>query len=226
MSKNYKNTTKQKRKEAKKLMTKNQLAKCHAIIHTAAIACGTAGAIPIPVADAIPISGFQVTMVLSLGKVFNQTIGESSAKGLITSAASTHIGRNLVKMIPVAGWFVSAGVAAGVTEAIGWCIAVDFAKGDYVSGYKDGCNDTSKIYKAKFTNQAREFAKQQENWAKNEQEIKRSDEETRKLLEDCLKYIQELEKEKKSLLARNEQLSQEKQKLLNKLYGIRANLSA
>jgi uncharacterized protein (DUF697 family) len=34
----------------------------------------------------------------------------------------------LVKLIPVVGWGVSAAVAAGVTEAIGWTVAVDMAK--------------------------------------------------------------------------------------------------
>lgn len=46
---------------------------------------------------------------------------------LLKNVASTFVGRNLVKLIPIAGWIVSAAVAAGVTEAIGWTIAVDFA---------------------------------------------------------------------------------------------------
>ncbi len=97
-------------------------------IHTDTIAAGASGAIPIPVADAIPISAAQVTMVLTLGKIFDQEITESAAKGLIGAAASTFIGRNLVKVIPVAGWIASAAVAAGVTEAIGWTVAADLAK--------------------------------------------------------------------------------------------------
>lgn len=127
MSKEYKKIIADKRLEAGKLMTKSQLTKCNVAIHTASVASGAAGAIPIPVADALPITGTQVLMVIALGKVFGQQITESAAKGLIGAAASTFVGRNLVKLIPVAGWFVSAGVAAAVTEAIGWSIAVDFA---------------------------------------------------------------------------------------------------
>ena len=127
MSKEYKKIISDKRPEAGKLMTSDQMAKCNAAIHTASVAAGAAGAIPIPVADAIPISGVQVTMVLALGKVFDQKVTESAAKGLIGAAASTLVGRALVKFIPVVGWVASAGVAAGVTEAIGWTIAVDFA---------------------------------------------------------------------------------------------------
>lgn len=127
MVKDYKNVTKDKRLEAGKLMTKNQLTKCNLAIHSAATASGAAGAIPIPVADAVPITAAQVAMVLALGKIFDQEITESAAKGLIGAAASTFVGRNLVKLIPVAGWVASAAVAAGVTEAIGWTVAVDFA---------------------------------------------------------------------------------------------------
>ena len=75
-------------------MTKSQLTKCNVAIHTASVASGAAGAIPIPVADALPITGAQVLMVIALGKVFDQKITESAAKGLIGAAASTFVGRN------------------------------------------------------------------------------------------------------------------------------------
>lgn len=129
MSKDYKNVIKNKRLEAGKLMTESQIVKCNLTIHAAATASGAAGGIPIPipVADALPISAAQIAMVLALGAVFDQKITESVAKGMIGAAASTFAGRNLVKLIPFAGWIVSAAVAAGVTEAIGWTIAVDFA---------------------------------------------------------------------------------------------------
>ena len=128
MANNYKSATKEKRAEAARVMNASQQKKCHAVIHTAAAASGAAGIIPIPVADAIPISAAQITMVFGLGKIFDQKITEAVAKGLISTAASTFVGRNLVKFIPVVGWGISAAVAAGVTEAIGWTIAVDFAK--------------------------------------------------------------------------------------------------
>lgn len=127
MSKDYKKVIQNKRLEAGKLMTEDQMRKCNVAIHTAATASGAAGAIPIPVADAIPITAAQVTMVIALGAIFDQKITESAAKGLIGAAATTFVGRNLVKLIPIAGWIASAAVAAGVTEAIGWTVAVDFA---------------------------------------------------------------------------------------------------
>ncbi len=128
MEKDYKKVLNDKRLEAGKLMTEDQLKKANAAIHTASIASGAAGAIPIPVADAIPITAAQITMVVTLGKIFNQELTDSAAKGIIGALASTFVGRNAIKIIPVAGWVVSAAVAAGITEAIGWTIAVDFAK--------------------------------------------------------------------------------------------------
>ena len=128
MTKDYKKVLKDKRLEAGKLMTEDQIGKVNAAIHTASVASGVAGAIPIPVADAIPISAAQITMVLALGKTFDQELTDSAAKAIIAAAASTFVGRNLIKLVPIGGWIVSAAVAAGVTEAIGWTVAVDFAK--------------------------------------------------------------------------------------------------
>lgn len=128
MAENYKKVKKNKRIEAGKLMDAEQLNACHIAIHSATATSGVLGAVPIPFADAIPISAAQITMVIALGKIFHQEITSAAAKGLIGAAASTLVGRNLVKFIPIVGWGVSAVVAAGVTEAIGWTIAVDMAK--------------------------------------------------------------------------------------------------
>ena len=128
MGDEYKKVIKDKKAEAKRLMTDDQVIKCNVAIHTASVAAATEAFIPLPGVDAIPITATQVTMVLALGKIFDQKVSDSVAKGIIGAAASTFVGRSLVKLIPIAGWAVSATVAAGVTEAIGWSIAVDFAK--------------------------------------------------------------------------------------------------
>ena len=124
----HKNVTKKKKDEATRIMSPKQLKNCNIAIHSASAAAATAGAVPIPVADAIPITAAQVSMVIALGKIFDQKVTESAAKALISAAASTLIGRTAVKFIPIVGWGVSAAVAAGVTESIGWTVAVDFAK--------------------------------------------------------------------------------------------------
>ncbi len=128
MADDYKKKKDEKKAEAKQIMTPEQFEECSVAIHSATVVAGAAGAAPIPIADAIPITAAQVSMVIGLGKVFNRKVGETVAKSAIAAAAGTFAGRTLIKFIPVAGWIVSAAVAAGITEAIGWMIAVDMAR--------------------------------------------------------------------------------------------------
>ena len=58
-------------------MPKEQWNKCHAIIHGASGGAGAAGAIPLPLADTIPITGAQIGMIVSLGKVFDIEVSHS-----------------------------------------------------------------------------------------------------------------------------------------------------
>lgn len=143
----YKKIIEDKRLEAGKLMTEEQITACNVAIHAATVVSGAAGGIPIPIVDAIPISAAQVTMVIALGKTFEQSLTEGAAKGIIGAAASTFVGRNLVKLIPIVGWVASAGVAALITEAIGWTVALDFAK-EYRKEYerKKNATDAAKAY--------------------------------------------------------------------------------
>ena len=128
MASEYKTVIKEKKNVADKLMTSEELKACNIAIHTASVAAGAEGVIPIPGVDAVPISATQAAMVFALGKIFEQKLTDSTVKALIGTAASTFAGRNLIKLVPFIGWATSAVVAAGVTEAIGWTIAVDFAK--------------------------------------------------------------------------------------------------
>ncbi len=150
MANEYKSVISDKKREANRLMTKEQVTACNVAIHTASAAAGAAGVIPIPVADAVPITGAQVTMAIALGKIFDQKLTDTAAKGLISAAASTLVGRSLIKLIPVAGWIASAAIAAGVTEAIGWSLAVDFAKG-YKAGQNIDTDDEGVVSEMKTT---------------------------------------------------------------------------
>ncbi len=125
MEKDYTKIISVKKSIAKEVMTSEQFKKCQLAIRTASIASGIAGVSPIPGTDILPISAAQTGMVISLGKIFGKDITLDTAKTIISATAATLIGRNLVKCIPVIGWGISAVVAAGLTEAIGWAVAVD-----------------------------------------------------------------------------------------------------
>lgn len=115
-------------------MPKNLEKKCHTAIHSAATAAGAAGAIPIPMSDAVPITATQITMIIALGKVFGVSLSGSVAKSIAGVAVTQHAGRaiasNILKAIPgvnaTIGSIVGASTAVALTETLGWLVADDF----------------------------------------------------------------------------------------------------
>ncbi len=111
-----------------------QLAKCHAIIHSASASAGAVGAglAQLPCSDNAVITPIQLAMTIGLGQVFGTELTESSAQAAVASVASAAIGRTvsqvLVGWIPVAGNIINACTAASVTEAMGWMLAENFAR--------------------------------------------------------------------------------------------------
>lgn len=112
-------------------LTWQEALSCHAIIHSAAIACGAVAFVPVPVADTIPITSAQVGMVVALGKVFNNKISKSDAMVLLKTLAAPLAGRSVSKIIlafvPGVGWGINGAVAFSITEILGWTVANDFA---------------------------------------------------------------------------------------------------
>lgn len=115
-------------------MPKNLEKRCHMAIHSASTAAAAAGAIPIPMSDAVPISAAQIGMIIALGKVFDITLSQAAAKSIAGVALTQQAGRaifaNVLKTIPgagtVVGGVIGATTAAALTEALGWIVADDF----------------------------------------------------------------------------------------------------
>ena len=119
--------------KSKTNMPQDKKNKCHAVIHTAAVAATAGGASPIPISDAVVISSVQVGMIVALGKIFEISISESVAKSIIsvsiTQAAGKSIFTNLLKLVPginLLVCFIGGAVAGSMTEALGWLVADDF----------------------------------------------------------------------------------------------------
>ena len=114
-------------------MTDDQKTKCHAIIHTASLAAGGAGAglAQLPGSDNAVIVPLQVTMVVGLGLVFGIELTKSAAEATLATFTASLIGRGisqfLVGWIPGVGNAINAATAAGVTETVGWTIAKSFS---------------------------------------------------------------------------------------------------
>lgn len=119
--------------------------KCNVIIHGAstASAAACAGIAQIPVADNAVLAPIQVTMIVSIAKVFDQNIGEGVARGLLSTFAATFVGRGITQVlfgwVPGFGNAVNSITAAALTEAIGWMAVDHFAKG-YQLDQKAGQN--------------------------------------------------------------------------------------
>lgn len=120
--------------KSKAHMPKDLEKKCHVTIHSATTAAAAAGAIPIPMSDAIPITAAQIGMIISLGKVFGITLSQAAAKSIAGVALTQQAGRaiftNILKAIPgagtIAGGLIGATTAAALTETLGWIVADDF----------------------------------------------------------------------------------------------------
>lgn len=115
-------------------MPKELKKKCQVAIHSATAASAAAGAIPIPMSDAIPITAAQIGMIIAIGKAFDITLSKAAAKAVagvgITQSAGRAIVSNILKAVPgvgtVAGGMIGASTAAALTEALGWMVADDF----------------------------------------------------------------------------------------------------
>lgn len=113
-------------------LTKKQRQKCSSIIHSASVAAAGVGAglAQIPGSDNAVITPIQLTMTISLGRVFGIELTESAARAAIASVAASTVGRTvaqvLVGWIPGFGNAINASTAAGLTEMMGWMLAEDF----------------------------------------------------------------------------------------------------
>ena len=133
-------------------MPKELEKKCHIAIHSATTAAAAAGAIPIPMSDAIPITAAQVAMIISLGKVFGISLSQSAAKSIasvvVTQQAGHAIFANILKCIP-GGAVVGATTAATLTEALGWIVADDFyrmSNGEETENIVETAKDLKQVF--------------------------------------------------------------------------------
>lgn len=137
-------------------MPKELEKKCHKAIHSATTAAAAAGAIPIPMSDAIPITATQIGMIIALGKVFNITLSEAATKSIlgvgVTQQAGRALAANLIKAIPggkIVGGVIGATTAALLTEALGWIVADDFyrmSQGEEPENIVENANELKEVF--------------------------------------------------------------------------------
>lgn len=111
-------------------MTTEQREKCKVTIHSHATIMSAANLVPIPaVGIAADMTGM-VTMTMALGAIFGISVTAESAKNAALAAFKRQLakqaGKQIIKIIPVAGWLISAGMTFALVESVGWEMAARF----------------------------------------------------------------------------------------------------
>ena len=136
------------------------------IIHPASAAAGAVGAglAQIPLSDSLVIAPIQIGMIVGLGAAFGISVTEGAAKGILTGAAASFVGRGLsqilVGWIPVAGNIINASTAVALTQSIGWIAVRRFKvvqSGGFFEGMKVGTVQAARQFEEKYRRQANEF---------------------------------------------------------------------
>lgn len=117
-------------------MKKEQKNKCHAIIHSHAVAAAAGNAVPLPGLGFAVDLVTMTTMTMSLCAVFGGNISEEAAKTLaIATLKNTMLkqpirtlARELSKLVPGLGQVVAPSIAVVMIEAAGWVLAKDLEK--------------------------------------------------------------------------------------------------
>lgn len=106
-------------------------------IHTAGVVAGAVGFLtPIPGSDAVLIAPIQAGLVLRLASVYGVRLPAAALKSAGYAALGGVLGKGAARLlgslIPGFGNVVRAGVAASVTEAIGWAVLENLEEGEGV----------------------------------------------------------------------------------------------
>jgi uncharacterized protein (DUF697 family) len=130
-----------------------------------AVTAGIAAAVPLPFATMPVLTSLQVSMVVLLGRVYNQTLSFSQALGIVSTLAggflAQAIGRELVKFIPGIGSVVATSWAVAYTWALGEGACVYF--GDLMAGKVPDSDAIQDLMNQTFRNARK-------NWQDSQQE--------------------------------------------------------
>lgn len=111
---------------AQRIDVERKRERAHRAIKAATGAATTAGASPIPFADAAVLVPIQIGMMASIAVTYGIPVDRSTAASVAATAAATTAGRstvaNLVKLVPGAGTAVGAPISAGVAGTFTWAM--------------------------------------------------------------------------------------------------------
>ena len=114
-------------------MNANQKKKCHAIIHSHALAAAAGNAAPVPGLGIAVDMVTMTTMAMALCIVFGGNIRQEAAKTLAIAALKNTmlkqpirtLTKELSKLVPGLGQVVAPSIAVVMIEAAGWVLVSD-----------------------------------------------------------------------------------------------------
>lgn len=113
-------------------------------------AASTAGLIaltPLPFVDFIPLLAIQVSLVLSVARIYDYRITPARAREIVSVMGGGFLARTLFYEIAKLGgpptWLVAAGVAAGTTVAMGYAAILWFERGERLT--REGAQRVSRV---------------------------------------------------------------------------------
>jgi GTP-binding protein Era len=105
-----------------------------AVIVRASSAAAAIGLTPLPFVDFIPLVALQISMVLSISRIYAHRITFARARELLATIGIGALGRTLFyelsKFGGPPGWMLAAAVAAGTTGALGYAASMWFERGE------------------------------------------------------------------------------------------------
>ncbi len=112
-------------------MTETQKKKCHAIIHSHAVAAGAGNVVPVPGLGVAADLGTMTTMAMAISSVFGGDISKEVAKNIAVATLKRTVlkqpikmvAKELSKLIPGLGQIVAPSVSVAMLESAGWAMA-------------------------------------------------------------------------------------------------------
>jgi uncharacterized protein (DUF697 family) len=108
-----------------------------AVIGRSASSAAAIAITPLPFLDFFPLTGLQITMVITIARIFEYRITFARARELVATLGIAFLGRTLFyelsKFGGPPGWMLAAAVAAGTTVALGYASIVWFERGETLS---------------------------------------------------------------------------------------------
>lgn len=164
--------------------------KCEKIIHSAVVATGGVGMgmAQIPVVEYTIIVPIQISMIIALGNVFNQSITKSVATAILESVMAGIGGRAVVRIfggyIPVFGNVLSMTTAAGITKKVGWMTALHFYEQSIKQSEQDKDDRVEEIIADDNVWVDKEIEEKVEEFLSGLKEYKGNEDEVRELLRE------------------------------------------